>query len=68
MGGLLRHISDGLLILDCRGEVLWANEQLGRIIGHAESCIGKSLFDALGATVIMGPEFSPLNRAMLGRC
>jgi CheY-like chemotaxis protein len=65
MGGLLRHIGDGLLILDCRGEVLWANEQLARMIGQSEPCVGKSLFDALGATVIMGPEFSPLNRAML---
>lgn len=64
-GGLLGHLPDGILILDVRGEVLWANKRVAEISGLEEDAVGKSLFDALGPTVIMGPEYSPINRAIL---
>jgi CheY-like chemotaxis protein len=65
MGGLLKHLPDGIVVLDTRGEVLWVNEQFQRLVGPERQVVGQSLFDAVGATVIMGPEYSPINRAML---
>ncbi|MCA9080875.1 MAG: response regulator [Planctomycetaceae bacterium] len=65
MGGLLRVLPDGLLILDVRGEVLWVSERAARILDHPDNLVGNALFDALGPTVIMGPEYSPINRVLL---
>ena len=65
MGGILRELPDGLLILDSRGEVLWASDQAHRVLDTQRNLIGQSLFDALGPTVVMGPEYSPINRVLL---
>lgn len=65
LGGLIEHLPGGLLVLDTRGEVLWASDKALDIAQSTESPVGKSLFDALAPTVIIGPEFSPINRALL---
>ncbi|MEZ5943763.1 MAG: response regulator [Planctomycetaceae bacterium] len=65
LGGLLSRLHDGLLVLDVKGQVLWANQQAKALSVAEGDLVGKSLFDALGPTVIIGPEYSPINRAIL---
>ncbi len=63
-GGLLEQIPDGIALLDQDLNILWCNQQLHRLTGHAESLRGFSFYDAFGTPEILGPDFCPFHTAL----
>ena len=69
---LLRSVSEGVVIVDCSGQVLMENEAAIRIVGYSARLVGaKRWCEAIGAYLVDGdrplpPEDMPTMRACRG--
>lgn len=63
LGGLLDQLPDGLLLLDERLTILWANDRFRRLEGIIGFQPGSSFYDAFGRPEIVGPDLSPFHTA-----
>ena len=61
---LLRQLPEGVAALDSSFAVLWANDQLARMLGKASVAPGLPFLESLGNAEILGPDFAPLHTAL----
>ena len=63
---ILQSMSDGIVLLDAEGVILWGNGRLREWI--PQDCVaGKSLFAALGNPEVLGSDPAPLRTALATR-
>lgn len=60
---ILEGMPDGVVVLDSRNVVIWANERL-RSWAENGNIVGKSFYTALRNPEIIGPNYTPLQSAM----
>lgn len=60
LDAMLRHLPQGIAVIDPEFRIRWYNERLSRLTGRAE-LLGQNLFEAFGAPEAIGPQFTPFH-------
>ena len=57
LGQIFDSTSDGIVLVDCAGEIVWANRRAGELLSfdHGAAC-GRALLDVVQAAAGSGPE------------
>ncbi len=63
---ILEGMPDGVVLLDSENTILWGNGRLREWSGM-DNVVGHNFYEVLGSPEILGPEFSPLHRALVTR-
>jgi CheY-like chemotaxis protein/PAS domain-containing protein len=58
--GVLKHLPQGVAVIDTESRIRWCNERLAALTGRSE-LVGLNLFEAFGAPETVGPAFSPFH-------
>ncbi|HET6426597.1 MAG TPA: response regulator [Planctomycetaceae bacterium] len=60
LDGILRHLPQGIAVVDPEFRVRWSNDRLAAIIGRP-LVINENFFEAFGSPETIGPEFAPFH-------
>lgn len=58
--GVLRHLPQGVAVIDPEYRILWSNAQLAALIGVPDA-VGAQFFEAFGHPEVIGPGFTPFD-------
>jgi two-component system, sensor histidine kinase SagS len=58
--GVLRHLPQGVAVIDPEYRIRWCNDQLGQLVGMTE-LVGTQFFEAFGQPEVVGPGFTPFD-------
>jgi len=58
--GVLKHLPQGVAVIDNEFRIRWCNERLAALTGHND-LLGRNFYEAFGAPEIVGPDFSPFH-------